>query len=60
MLTRWITPQGMQRLDHGSDISVFENQALALLCLSKHNIHHCPGQVVSPNYLVRKQQPKHG
>src|SRR5690242_840241 len=50
----------MKRLDHGSDIPVFEDQALALLCLSKHNIHHCPAQIVSANYLVRKQQSKHG
>ena len=32
------------RLDHGSDITVLENQALALLRLSQHNIHHGAGQ----------------
>ena len=53
-------PHGHPRLDHGSYISVFEYQALALPCLSKHNIHHRPAQVVSANYLVRKQQSKRG
>jgi hypothetical protein len=48
------------QLDHGSDVPVFENQALLLLCFSKHNIHHCPGQVISANDLIRKQQSKHG
>ena len=42
----------MKRLDHGSDISVFENQALALLCLSKYNIHHCPGQLVMARLIT--------
>jgi hypothetical protein len=51
--------RGHLRLDHGSDVSVFENQAFPLLCLSKHAIHHCPGQVVSSNDLVRKPQSKH-
>ena len=51
---------GHLRLDHGPDVSVFENQTLAFLCLSKHNIHHRPAQVVSPNDLVWKQQSKYG
>src|ERR1700729_1996469 len=42
---------GCLRLDHGSDVPVFENQALVLRCFSKHNIHHCPGQVVSAHDL---------
>jgi hypothetical protein len=55
-----VTPHGHLRLDHASYISLFEYHALALLCLSKHNIHHCPAQIVSANYLVRKQQSKRG
>ena len=58
--SRGVIPRGHLRLDHGLYISVFEYQALALLCVSKHNIHHCPAQIISANYLVRKQQSKHG
>jgi len=47
-------PRGDSRPDHGSYISVFEHQALPLLRFSKHDIHHCPGQVVGSNDLVRK------
>jgi hypothetical protein len=47
------------RLDHGSDIAVFQNQALAVLCLSEHNIHHCPGQIIGANDLVREQNPEY-
>jgi hypothetical protein len=32
--------EGSSRLDHASDIPVLEDDALALLRLSKHNIHH--------------------
>jgi hypothetical protein len=52
--------EGSSRLDHASVISVLENDALALLCLSQHNIHHCPGQVIGANHLVREQHPKNG
>ena len=52
--------EGSSRLDHGSDISVLEDDALAPLCLSEHNIHHCPGQVIGANHLARKQHPKNG
>jgi len=43
MKSRSVIPHGHLRLDHGSYISVLEDDALALLCLSEHNIHHCPG-----------------
>jgi len=51
---------GSSRLDHASDISVLEDDALTLLCLSEHNINHCPSQVIGPNHLVREQHPKNG
>src|SRR5580693_8121256 len=48
------------RLDHGSDIAVLQNQALALVRLSQHKIHHGAGQIISANDLVREQHPKNG
>jgi hypothetical protein len=47
------------RFDHHSDLSVLQNHGLALLCLSQHNIHHHPGQIVGSNHLVREQHSKH-
>ena len=53
-------PLRLKRLDHGSDVSVLENRALALACSADGGIHHRPGQVVGPNHLVREQHPKRG
>jgi len=47
------------RLDHGSDIAVLQNQALAPVRLSQHKIHHGAGQIISANDLVREQHPEY-
>src|SRR6266446_5903648 len=50
----------VKRFDHRSDVTVLENRAFALLCSPDRNIHHRPGQVVSPNHLVGEERPKRG
>src|ERR1700751_6070853 len=57
--SRKAIPEGHMRLDHGSDIAVFQDHAFALVRLSQHNIQHCPGQVIGANDLVREQNPEY-
>jgi hypothetical protein len=45
----------MPRLNQGPDVTVLENQALAILCWPENDIDHGPSQVVGPNHLVREQ-----
>ena len=47
------------RRDHGPDIAVLQNQALALVRLSQHKIHHGAGQIIGANDLVREQHPEY-
>jgi hypothetical protein len=49
----------MKRLDYGSNITVFENQCLALDGSPDGKINHRSGQVVGPNHLIREQCAKH-
>src|ERR1700691_969882 len=53
-----LPPWRLKRLDHGSDVAVLENRATAPPRFAYADIHHGPGQVVRPNYLVREQRPK--
>src|SRR5579859_403489 len=50
----------MKRLHHGSDVTVLENQSPRLASSPDRNIDHRSGQVVGPNYLIRKEQAKRG
>jgi hypothetical protein len=43
-----------------ADITVLENQLLALASTSHRDIHHRSGQVVGANHLVGEQDPKYG
>ena len=47
-------------VNHGSDVTVLENQASALPGSPDGDIHHGPRQVVGPNHLVGEQHPKRG
>ena len=49
----------MKRPAHGEDVTVFENEALALSTFSEYDIHHGFGQVIGANHEVGKQQTKH-
>jgi hypothetical protein len=53
-------PWGLKRLDHGSDVSVFENRASVLPRSVDGGIYHGPRKIVGANHLVGKQYPKRG
>jgi len=40
----------MKRPAHGEDVTVFENEALALSTFSEYDIHHGFGQVIGANH----------
>ena len=50
----------MKGLDHGSDVTILQNQASALPCFPDGDGQHGPSQVVRPNHLIREQHPKCG
>jgi hypothetical protein len=59
MSSRTASSRGTKQCPDSSDVTILENQIIALSCSSDRTVDHRSGQIVSANNLIWKQQPKH-
>jgi hypothetical protein len=46
--------RGLRRPDHGSDVTVLEDQSSGLVQSADDNVHHGTGQIIGPDHLIGK------